>query len=205
MHWIGSMAPMGESFFENRASEMDVHADSYGQRRDTPPWVGPREPEPKDVRVLGDTVARSGVARVMLKSISFFADGHLLDFTASAESGCDLRDRSAVVSWRRQKFESMKIEHSDGLPNGLLRIQLHLNSGQKLVASDYIIPPTTAPDLPIMREISGAGYTASESGIWIDPKMWVWPAIDEPVLLVVEWPAFGVEATESVLDFGQLD
>jgi hypothetical protein len=205
MHRIGNMALMDGSIFENQARGMNIHDHSHGQRGDTPPWVGPREPEPVDVSVLGNTVARSDEAKVMLKSISFYTDGHLLDLTASADSGCDLRDQSAIISWRKQKFETMKVEHDDGLPNGLLRINLRLESGRNLAPSDYVLPPPSAPDFPIVREISGAGYTASESGIWIDQKMWVWPAIDESVILVVEWPAFGIEATESILDFGQRD
>lgn len=200
---VRSMIPMSGSFFEDRAGETDGHANPHGRRGEPTPWSGPGESELIDVRVLGNTVAQSDTARVMLKSISYFTSGYLLDFTASAESGRDLRDKAAIIAWRRKMLESMKVEHADGLPVGLLRIELHLANGRKLTPLDHILPPAEAPKSPIMREIAGAGYAASESGIWIDPKMWIWPVINEPVLMIVAWPDFGIGPTESALDFGQ--
>lgn len=162
-------------------------------------WAHPGEDAPTSIRIVGETIGKSDSAKVVLNSIQYFPSGYLLDLTASAEAPSDLRDKESINAWRNRNMAMICP------PKGLLTIEIYLRNGYKMTPFDYIIPPPDEPQSPILREISGAGYAALESGIWLEPKLWLWPAINESVSITVEWPLFAIPATKSVVDFRNRD
>lgn len=191
---------MDESRRENRAAGEVGGPNPNLRFGPKPPWAGPSEPDPRDVRFLRQTIGQSDVAKVTIQTVSYFTDGYLVDVAVRANAPCEADDDAAIRAWRNEKWEQLHFGRAEVIPDGVLRIEIHLEGGRTLTLADYIIPPIDAPEPPILREISGAGYRASARGFTFDPRLWIWPAIDYPVRFWVAWPALDIEATESIAD-----
>lgn len=158
-----------------------------------PPWLGPPE------NVWGATVAweavlaNTGEAAVCAGNIRAYPTGFELTVVGALRPGDDRAETPDHPGWW--------LHHRRGadLPDELLRFGVEFADGSRATnigSWPRGQPAADGPRGPVLIERGGGG----RPGYW-HQDYWIWPLPpDGPMLLVCEWPRYGIPVTAHRLD-----
>lgn len=164
---------------------------------DPAPWWKPSDEELPALFPIGETIAQSDTAALILSSARVYSNG--------VEFVIDRRLRRYGISNREWQQMQWQIHGHAGIRDpDRLRYGLVLGDGQQLILDQPSGMFVERPEKHSLA-LSGGNGGGSEDFYRFDDGMWLWPLPPEgPLEVVAQWPAFGVPESHVVLDSAPL-